>query len=156
MRQQGFGILYGAGALLADVSPMGTGIIALSWEDCELLLTRWAYWGRTSRVRGKAWSAEGAYKSPQIWDDIHAKPLCIVRFSEVDAWRVELAWRRQSRPDQILLQFWYPYWQRRPPGIYAACRRAKVPRHEHEDRLLMAKAAICGMWVHLTAQHLVC
>ena len=65
----------------------------------------WSRAHRWYRANGRAFSLEGAYRSPQPW---HEVPICHGPGIDLfDAWEVELAWRKISATSRWCLKMHY-------------------------------------------------
>ena len=79
-------------------------------------VSNWARAHRWYGAHGQALSLEGKFRSPQHWE---ALPVCPGPAIDVlDAWTVELAWRRLPERSRWVLK--YQYHDRAHPGT--ACR----------------------------------
>ena len=110
-----------------------------NWVHVDSLLERWGYWARPRILYRRTRSAEGAWRSPQVFGLPDPCPAAIGLWPEEKyGWWVECAWRTLPDGEKWILSEWYIHCKRDAFAIRKACRKAGIPRSEHKSALLRA------------------
>lgn len=91
----------------------------------EARFENWRHWClMNGRFQAKAGSAEGNYRSPQVWDDTNPKPVWLIEMDIPDAVEVNRAYCELSGWDRRVIKVlwfrphWRPQWQGQKLGVH--------------------------------------